>query len=71
LARDEPGGYPITGQVVPGAEVARAWHAAFVRNVGKRALILPCPEGRREGEFQVSETRGIEYRRGARRRTSS
>jgi hypothetical protein len=37
----EPGGYPVTGQVVPGAEVARAWHAAFVRNVGKRALTLP------------------------------
>src|SRR5437660_12886422 len=35
-----------------------------------------CPDnaarkGRREGEFQASETRGIEYRRGARRRTSS
>ena len=37
----EPGGYPITGQVVPGAEVARAWTAAFVRNVGKRAPIPP------------------------------
>jgi len=60
----------IAGQVVPGAEVARAWPAAFVRNVGWRALILPF-ERRREGEFQASETRGIEYRRGARRRTSS
>ena len=27
----------IVGQVVPGAEVARAWPAAFVRNVGWRA----------------------------------
>ena len=27
----------IAGQVVPGAEVARAWPAAFVRNVGWRA----------------------------------
>jgi group II intron reverse transcriptase/maturase len=53
----------IAGQVVPGAEVARAWTAAFVRNVGWRAPILPPGKGRREGEFQASETRGIEYRR--------
>jgi RNA-directed DNA polymerase len=52
----------IAGQVVPGAEVARAWHAAFVRNVGWRAPILPPWKGRREGEFQASESRGIEYR---------
>jgi hypothetical protein len=31
----------IAGQVVPGAEVARAWPAAFVRNVGWRAPVLP------------------------------
>ena len=48
----EPGGYPITGQVVPGAEVARAWHAAFVWNVGKRALILPARKG---GERESSK----------------
>jgi hypothetical protein len=60
----------IAGQVVPGAEVARAWTAAFVRNVGWRAPILPPWKGRREGEFQASESRGIEYRRGTRRRTS-
>ena len=60
----------IAGQVVPGAEVARAWPAAFVRNVGWRAPTRPLREGRREGEFQASETRGTEYRRGARRRTS-
>jgi group II intron reverse transcriptase/maturase len=53
----------IAGQVVPGVEVARAWTAAFVRNVGWRAPILPPGKGRREGEFQASETRGIEYRR--------
>jgi hypothetical protein len=58
------------GQVVPGAEVARAWAAAFVRNVGWRALKLPLGKGWREGEFQVPETRGIEYRCWARRRTS-
>jgi hypothetical protein len=61
----------IAGQVVPGAEVARAWTAAFVRNVGWRAPIPTPWKGRREGEFQASETRGIEYRHGARRRTSS
>ena len=60
----------IAGQVVPGAEVARAWSAAFVRNVGWRDPILPPWKGRREGEFQAFESRGIEYRRGARRRTS-
>jgi hypothetical protein len=60
----------IAGQVVPGAEVARAWPAAFVRNVGWRAPKLPF-EGGREGEFQAFEARGTEYRRGARRRTSS
>ena len=52
----------IAGQVVPGAEVARAWPAAFVWNVGWRAPILPPWKGRREGEFQASESRGIEYR---------
>ena len=53
----------IAGQVVPGAEVARAWPAAFVRNVGGRAPTLPPRRGRREGELQASETRGAEYRR--------
>jgi hypothetical protein len=48
----EPGGYPVTGQVVPGAKVARAWHAAFMRNVGKRALILPARKG---GERECSK----------------
>ena len=48
----EPGGYPITGQVVPGAEVARAWTAAFVRNVGKRSPILPARKG---GERESSK----------------
>ena len=60
----------IAGQVVPGAEVARAWPAAFVRNVGWRAPTLPPPgRGWREGGLQASETRGAEYRRGARGRT--
>jgi hypothetical protein len=43
----------IAGQVVPGAEVARAWPAAFVRNVGWRAPTLPPPEG--DGERETSK----------------
>ena len=43
----------IAGQVVPGAEVARAWPAAFVRNVGWRAPTLPPPEG--DGERKTSK----------------
>jgi hypothetical protein len=60
----------IAGQVVPGAEVARAWPAAFVRNVGWRAPTMPLREEWREGGLQAHETQGAEYRRGARRRTS-
>ena len=41
------------GQVVPGAEVARAWPAAFVRNVGWRVPTLPPPEG--DGERETSK----------------
>ena len=61
----------IAGQVVPGAEVARAWSAALVRNVGWRVPTLASPRkgARREGELQASETRGAEYCRGARGRT--
>jgi hypothetical protein len=43
----------IAGQVVPGAEVARAWTAAFVRNVGWRALKLPSY--RKGGERESSK----------------
>jgi len=39
----------IAGQVVPGAEVARAWPAAFVRNVGWRAPALPPRKGTARG----------------------
>jgi hypothetical protein len=42
-SRDEPGGYPSTGQAVPGVQVARAWSAACVRNHGKaRADTAPA-----------------------------
>jgi len=47
LLQDEPGGCPCIGQAVPGMEAARAWSAAFTRNVGRRTLILPAgPCGR-------------------------
>jgi len=39
-SRDEPGGCPSIGQVVPGVKAARAWSAALARNVGKRTSIL-------------------------------
>ena len=35
--RDEPGGCPLTGQVVSGVKAARARSAALARNVGRRA----------------------------------
>jgi hypothetical protein len=34
---DEPGGSPLTGQVVSGMEATRAWSAAFAWNVGRHA----------------------------------
>ena len=43
----------IAGQVVPGAEVARAWPAAFVRNVGWRAPKLPFEGGERESSKRL------------------
>ena len=38
LSWDEPGGCPCISQAVPGMEAARAWSAAFTRNVGRRPL---------------------------------
>ena len=46
MARDEPGGNPVTGQVVPGMEAARVWSAAFTRNVGRRPPIPRARPGR-------------------------
>jgi hypothetical protein len=47
LLQDEPGGSPCTGQVVPGMEAARAWSAAFTRNVGRwMPKLSACPVGR-------------------------
>ena len=58
-SRDEPGGCPCTGQAVSGMEAARAWSAAFTRNVGRRPLIpLPVPVGAggREGARRAAGT---------------
>ena len=69
-SRDEPGGCPRIGQVVPGMEVARARTAALARNVGRRAATLP-PRWGGERERPEAETEGTEYRRAARWRTGS
>ena len=39
--RDEPGGCPLTGQVVSGMKATRAWSAAAARNVGRPIPIRP------------------------------
>ena len=39
--RDEPGGCPSIGQVVPGVKAARSRSAASAWNVGRHASILP------------------------------
>jgi hypothetical protein len=39
-SRDEPGGCPLTGQVVPGMKAARVRSAASAWNVGRRVPIL-------------------------------
>ena len=41
----------IAGQVVPGAEVARAWSAALMRNVGRRVPTQSGPFGPGGREF--------------------
>ena len=55
--RDEPGGSPLTGQVVSGMKATRVWSAAAAGNVGRPALIRPAmrlvrgrPPSRRNGE---------------------
>jgi hypothetical protein len=55
--RDEPGGSPLTGQVVSGMKATRAWSAAAAGNVGRPASIRPAmrlvrgrPPSRRNGE---------------------
>src|SRR5215469_18796857 len=55
--RDEPGGYPLTGQAVPGVQVARARSAACVRQHGKaRADTAPAVVRGRQGARQAAET---------------
>jgi hypothetical protein len=45
LLQDESGGCPCIGQMMPGMEAARAWSAAFTRNVGRRASTPPAGAG--------------------------
>jgi hypothetical protein len=60
--RDEPGGCPLTGQVVSGMEVARARSAAFGWNRRRRVRIPPAQAGGR-GELRSGELpqAGSEY----------
>ena len=50
--RDEPGGSPLTGQVVSGMKATRAWSAAAVRNVG-RPIPIRLPVGVERGMSRV------------------
>jgi hypothetical protein len=68
--RDEPGGCPLTGQVVSGMKATRAWSAAAAWNVGRPAPIRPPPGGERETTEQ-QKLRGAEYRCGEGWRTGS
>ena len=45
VARDEPGEYPFTGQVVPGMKATRARSAAFAWNVRRQVPTLDHREG--------------------------
>ncbi len=42
-SREEPGERPLIGQAVSGMEVAGAWSAASVQNVGRRVPIQSPP----------------------------
>jgi hypothetical protein len=55
---EESGGYPFTGQVVPGMKATRARSAAFTRNVGGHApILLLAGVRRREGARASGENR--------------
>jgi hypothetical protein len=54
-SRDEPGGCPLTGQVVSGMKATRAWSAAAAWNVGRPASIRPAV-GWGEGDHRAAET---------------
>lgn len=57
--RDEPGGSPLTGQVVSGMKATRAWSAAAVWNLGRPALITPPRMG---GRGRSPSSRNCEVR---------
>jgi hypothetical protein len=71
--RDEPGGYPLTGQAVSGMQATRARSAASARNRRRRVPILAGPDhgAVRQGVPRAAEPQGAGYRRGARWRTGS
>ena len=61
----EPGGYPFTGQAVPGMKAARARSAAFARNAGRQVPVLrPAGAGRERERTKQRKLRGAEYRHG-------
>jgi hypothetical protein len=66
----EPGGYPFTGQVVPGMKAARARSAAFAWNAGRRVpVLLPAVAGCERERAERPEPSGAGYRHGTCRRT--
>jgi len=63
--QDEPGGYPFTGQAVPGIQATRAQSAAVTWNVGRQAptrLLAGVPVARGSAHKRPTP-RGAEYRR--------
>ncbi len=69
---EQPGGSPLTGQVMSGVKAARARSAASAWNVRTRGVIPPgaTAGARKEGVCRGSN-QGIEYRCAPRGRTGS
>jgi hypothetical protein len=66
----ESGGYPFTGQAVPGMKAARARSAAFAWNAGRRVPVpLPAVAGGERERAKRTKPLGAEYRHGTCRRT--
>jgi hypothetical protein len=55
---DQPGGHPLTGQVVSGVKAARARSAASARNMGKQNTdtARAYPETVRKGEREHADS---------------
>ena len=79
LPRDEPGGSLLTGQVVSGMEVARAWSGLLCGTWEPVAPTVAAGQWRQDGPAAVRASenpkqlklRGGEYRCGAQGRTVS